>query len=90
MVLLDGMIRTRRLTEFIQETMKIRNEELIDKTRWEYWLHRVFDMSFDDYLSRINAKPNSGAGTKEDVIPTDELIAIVQNTMEDFKDFCPS
>lgn len=85
MVLLDGMIRTRRLTEFIQETMKIRNEELIDKTRWEYWLHKVFDMSFDDYMSRVGGNKET-----EEVLPAEALEATVRDSIGILKGFCPS
>ena len=85
MVLLDGMIRTRRLTEFIQETMKIRNEELIDKTRWEFWLHKVFDMSFDEYLSRLGGNKET-----EEVLPAEALEATVRDSIGILKGFCPS
>ena len=85
MVLLDGMIRTRRLTEFINETLKIRNEEMIDKTRWEFWLHRVFDMSFEDYLSR-----HGGSKETEEVLPTEALEATVKDSIGILKGFCPS
>ena len=85
MVLLDGMIRTRRLTEFIQETMKIRNEELIDKTRWEFWLHKVFDMSFDEYLSRLGGNKET-----EEVLPAEALEATVKDSIGILKGFCPS
>ena len=85
MVLLDGMIRTRRLTEFVQETMKIRNEELIDKTRWEYWLHKVFDMSFDDYMSRVGGNKET-----EEVLPAEALEATVRDSIGILKGFCPS
>lgn len=85
MVLLDGMIRTRRLTEFIQETMKIRNEELIDKTRWEFWLHKVFDMSFDDYMSRVGGNKET-----EEVLPAEALEATVRDSIGILKGFCPS
>ena len=85
MVLLDGMIRTRRLTEFIKETMKIRNEELIDKTRWEFWLHKVFDMSFDDYMSRVGGNKET-----EEVLPAEALEATVKDSIGILKGFCPS
>ena len=85
MVLLDGMIRTRRLTEFIQETMKIRNEELIDKTRWEFWLHKVFDMSFDDYMSRVGGNKET-----EGVLPAEALEATVKDSIGILKGCCPS
>ena len=84
MVILDKMILTGRLTEFIQEFVKTRNQELIDQTRWEYWLHRVFDMDFGTYL----AKCNSDTETNE-TLPDEVLQATVQESMGIIKGFCP-
>lgn len=85
MVILDKMILTRRFTEFVHELLKIRNEEMIDKARWEVWLHKIFDMDFGEYLSKLN----DGASTEE--IPQDaELEATVRESMGIINGFCPS
>lgn len=85
MVILDKMILTKRFTEFVREFVKIRNEELEDQTRWEFWLHKVFDMSFRDFID----KADSAKGTEES-LPDEVLEATVKESMGIIKDFCPS
>lgn len=85
MILLDKMILSRRFAEFVRETMKIRNNELIDNARWEVWLHRVFDMSFEDYLAKVDSKPE----TMEQLSDA-ALEATVRDSMEMINSFCPS
>lgn len=86
MVILDKMILTGRLTEFVQEILKIRNEELIDQARWEVWLHKIFDMEFGEYLAKLN----NDAPT-EDEIPDDSVLeATVKESWGIINGFCPS
>jgi hypothetical protein len=85
MVILDKMILSRRLTEFVCEVLKIRNEEMIDKARWEVWLHKIFDMEFGEYLSKLDG----GASVEE--IPQDEILEVtVRESWGIINDFCPS
>lgn len=82
---MDKMILTGRFTEFVHELLKIRNEELIDQARWDVWLHKIFDMEFSEYLSKLN----DGASTEE--IPQDEVLAAtVRDSMGIINGFCPS
>ena len=85
MVILDKMIQARRLTEFIREFVKIRNQELEDQTRWEFWLHRVFDMTFKEFLSKTEQ-----AEETEEVLPDEVLQATVLESMGIINGFCPS
>jgi hypothetical protein len=85
MVILDKMIQARRLTEFIREFVKIRNQELEDQTRWEFWLHRVFDMTFKEFLSKTEQ-----AEETEEVLPDEVLQATVLESMGIITGFCPS
>ncbi len=85
MVILDKMIQARRLTEFIREFVKIRNQELEDQTRWEFWLHRVFDMTFKEFLSKTEQ-----ATETEEVLPDEVLQATVLESMGIIDGFCPS
>lgn len=68
MILLDGMIRTRRFSEFINEFIKIHNKEQDDKATWEFYIHRVFDMSYKDFLDSLPKEEQ--AATKEDIAAT--------------------
>ena len=81
MIILDRMIRSGRFTEFVREIMKIRNQEMLDKARWEYWLHRIFDMSFSEYISKLD-------GTEE-VLSEEVMEATVRDSMGIINDFCP-
>ena len=84
MLILDKMIRAGRFTEFVREVLKIRNEEMLDKARWEFWLHRIFDMPFDQYIAKLD-------GTETDeVLPDEVLEATVKDSMGIINSFCPS
>jgi hypothetical protein len=83
MVILDKMIHAGRLTEFVQEVLRFHNQELLDKARWDYWLHRVYEMSFKDYVAQVD-------GTDEEV-PSDEAMkTTIQDSMGIITGFCPS
>ena len=84
MIVLDRMIRARRFHEFVQEVVQIRNKEITDKHRWEYWLHKVVDISFEEYLSYFDMET-------EEVLPASEVLtATVKESMGIINDFCPS
>ena len=85
MVILDKMIQSRRLTEFVRELLTIRNEELVDKARWDVWLHKIFDMEFSEYLLRLN-----DAATSHEMPKDAELEATVSDSMGILNGFCPS
>lgn len=84
MVILDKMIQSRRLSEFVREFITIRNDELVEKTQWEYWLHRVFDLSFGEYLER------SAVDTRAETAPTVNLAKTVSDSFDMVNSFCPA
>ena len=53
MMLLDQMLQVGRMCEFIGKVVEIKNEEVKDEARWEFYLHKVFDKSFTDYLKEV-------------------------------------
>lgn len=85
MVILDKMILTGRFLDFVCEFIQIRNDELEDQTRWEFYLHKVFNMDFKDYL----AQTARTTGTGDDMSP-DALESTVKESMGIIADFCPS
>ena len=85
MVIIDKMILTRRFAEFVQEFVRITNKELVDQARWEFWLHRIFDMSFEEYLSKVDSTKET-----EEVLPDDVLEATIMDSMGIINGFCPS
>ena len=71
MVLMEQMILTGRFAEFITAFLDLYNKEQEEKTTWEYWLHRVYDKSYADFVSMVN-KPNRAAPTQEEIKSTIE------------------
>lgn len=84
MVILEKMVQTRRLSEFVREFVNIRNNELVEKTQWEYWLHRVFDMPFGEYLER------SSVDTQAETVNTVNLAQTVSDSFDMVNSFCPA
>jgi hypothetical protein len=85
MVLLDQMIRGQRLHEFVCEFVNIHNTELEDQTKWEFWLHKVFDQTFKEFLEGTS---NDQSQTTR---PSDEdLETTVKESMEILNGFCLS
>lgn len=57
MILLDQMIKTGRLCDFINGLVEIRNEELEEKSTWEFWLHKDFERSYAECREALNKQP---------------------------------
>ena len=86
MELLNQMIRTGRFFEFVDEFITLHNEETEEKTMWEYWLHRVSDMSFAEFLEK-----NKGTTTETETKPSQEVLEkTVMESREIINSFCPS
>ena len=85
MIILDRMIQTGRFLEFVCEFIRLRNEELEDQTKWEFYLHKVFDMTYQDYLAQTGGTAESG----DDMTP-DALQSTVKESMGIINSFCPS
>jgi len=49
-LILDEFVRLKQLHEFIVETLTRIADEKVHNARWDFWLHRVFDRSFEDYV----------------------------------------
>jgi hypothetical protein len=60
------MIRTGRLSEFVDEVVTIRNEEVEDQALWECWLHKDFERSFADYREAV-AQSTTAEASEEDL-----------------------
>ena len=51
--MLDQMIDCSRFTDFIYDFLKIRRDEIYDKTMWEMYLHHeMLHQSFEDFKKR--------------------------------------
>lgn len=71
------MIQSGRLYEFVTEFMNLENE----KTLWEFYLHKVFDKSFEEFK-------NSVAG--QIMPPKEDVGTTVKNSMDILGNFNPN
>lgn len=54
--LLDEYISAGRMFEFIDKLLEIRNQEQENDTLWEFYLHKVFDKSYSEFLKEIEKR----------------------------------
>ena len=79
------MIQTNRLYEFVTELVKICNRELDDETRWDLWLHKVFDMEFAEFLRLSEEDRNEPVSVSQA-----DLETTVRTSMGIINCCCPS
>ena len=53
-VLLDTFLLTNSLSDFIDDMFKLINEERKEKTQWEFFLHKVYDKTWKEFIDEIN------------------------------------
>lgn len=69
-LLLNQMILTDGLSEFVSELLQIRNEEKDEQTLWEFFLHRVFDKSYAEFLKEAKQPSPAESVSKEELETT--------------------
>lgn len=70
----------------MDEFITLHNEEEEEKTMWEFWLHRVADMTFSEFLDKAKGTTKETANK-----PSQEVLeATVMESMEIINSFCPS
>ena len=75
MPLLDLMIRSGRLYEFICEVVTTKNEETEEQALWELWLHKDFEQSYAEFRESLEQSSNAEASKEE-------LASIVRQSQE--------
>ena len=58
-LLLDNLIQTNSLSSFIDDIFKFINSENQERIHWEFFLHKVYDESWTDFIERIKSEENS-------------------------------
>lgn len=82
MAMMNGMIKTRRFTEFVDEFLKLYTEDMKEKVLWELWLHRIFDKSYPEFVRSQDDK-TAAPPTQEDTI------GIVKESLAILNGFAP-
>lgn len=52
-LLLDESIQAGCMTEFIGEFIDIVNQETENESIWEFFLHKIYDKSYQDFLAEL-------------------------------------
>ena len=59
-LILDEFIRIHQLYDFVAEILKTIVDEKIHDIRWQFYLHKVFDMTFEEYVRRCEHPQHEG------------------------------
>ena len=79
-LLLDNLIQTNSLSSFIDDIFKFINSENQERTHWEFFLHKVYDESWNDFIERTKSEENS---------QTVDLGATLKNSIKMLINFTP-
>lgn len=79
----DGMIQTGRLEEFVCEFTKTTFKEKQKKANWEYFLHKVWTGSFEDFEAELK----NDAEIKS--LSSEQIETTVKESMNILKNFNP-
>ena len=78
--LMDGYIQTSRFREFIHAFV----DEMKEGEMWEFYLHRVWDKSYDEFREALHTTQ------KEQALTDDEIEATVKKSMNILGNFNPN
>ena len=84
-LILDEFIRLQQLHEFVVKTMKTIADEKVRETRWQYYLHRVYDMSFEEYVRRCEEPERKNQGMSHQ-----EIGKVINDSKRMVEGFIPS
>lgn len=80
MTLLNGVIAAGQLSEFVDLIIKKREEE----RDWEYYLHKVFDKSFNDFMNDVDREAQDSLARQ-----TFDVETTLQDSMDLVMNFSP-
>ena len=61
LLILDEFIRIHQLYDFVTETLKTIADEKIHDIRWQFYLHKVFDMTFEEFMHKCEQPQHEGS-----------------------------
>ncbi len=80
---MNGMILSGRFSEFVRSFWNAQHEEKNEEKSWEFYLHRVFEGSFNDFMEKQKT-------TAEHMNMSDSTIeAALKNTQNILSNFNP-
>ena len=79
----DGMIQTCRFDEFVVEFIKTNNKEKEERLDWEFFLHKVWEGTYQEFKDGIKTNEENQNMSKEHIETT------VKNSLDILKNFNP-
>lgn len=77
LIFIDRMLQTGRFFEFIRQFITFYNEDQESKYKereedllWAFYIHRIFDQSFPDFMKSIETSKQEPVPTEEDLKET--------------------
>ena len=80
---IDGMIHTCRFNEFVDSFLETVGKEKEEKLDWEYFLHKVWEGSYQEFKEEINVNKQNQSMSKRTIETT------VQSSLDILKSFKP-
>lgn len=84
-LILDEFIRLQQLHDFTLEIFSIIAEEKTHEARWQYYLHKIFDISFEEYVRRCEQPQN-----QEKEMSHEEIGNVINESKKMLEGFNPS
>lgn len=78
-LLMDEMIATERLVEFVDSIVKRTNKDTEEDVLWEFFLNKVQGESYEDFVNRVRDQASSQKSLSDE-----EIKAMVENSMNAF------
>ena len=80
---MDGMIQTGRFCEFVETFMNTVSEERDTRLQWDFYLHKVFEGTFQDFRDGIKINKQNQAMSEQTMETT------IKSSMDILKNFNP-
>ena len=61
-LILDNFIKLEQLHDFTAEIIKKISDEKVEQIRWDYYLHKVWNMEYAEYINSCKNRVQNTAG----------------------------
>ena len=79
-LILEEFIRLHQLHDFVTEVIKTIAEEKVHDTRWQFYLHKIYNMTWEEFVKTCE-EPQETTMTHEQIADT---ISESKNLLEGF------
>ena len=80
-LLIDQLILTNGLDKFIDDLFKFMEEEKQEQTKWEFFLHKIYDKSWKEFCNEIEV-----SNVENDV----DIVETLNNSKNILNNFTPT